>query len=75
MADKVWRRDETESPCVNICQIHPRARICVGCFRTADEIAAWSSLSPALRQEVMAALPGRAPLLKERTGRRRRGEA
>ena len=39
MTDGVWKRDEIESPCVKICVLHPEARICLGCLRTADEIA------------------------------------
>ena len=46
MSEEIWRRDEIESPCVKICVIHPRAKICAGCFRTGEEIAAWSRLTP-----------------------------
>jgi predicted Fe-S protein YdhL (DUF1289 family) len=60
----VWRRDEVDSPCVQICVIHPGAGICVGCHRTADEIAGWSRMTPEARRAVMDALPARAPLLK-----------
>ena len=51
MSDDLWRRDEIESPCTNICQIHPGARICIGCLRTGEEIAAWSRLSAERRRE------------------------
>lgn len=71
MTDGVWRREEIDSPCVKICQIHPRAGLCVGCFRTLDEIANWSVMSAPARRAVMADLPGRAQRLNERTGRRR----
>ena len=67
--DDVWRRDEVESPCIKICQIHPAERICVGCFRTIQEIGMWSVMSPEERREVMDELPGRA----QRVGRRRGG--
>jgi hypothetical protein len=70
MADEVWKRDEIESPCVKVCLIHPEARICIGCHRSADEIAAWSRMSPEARRAVMAELPGRAPLLARRRGGR-----
>ena len=72
MSEEIWRRDEIESPCVKICVIHPRAKICAGCFRTGEEIAAWSRLTPDARRAVMAELPDREALLTERTGRRRR---
>lgn len=30
----------TDSPCIQICQIDADHDICIGCFRTLDEIAA-----------------------------------
>jgi predicted Fe-S protein YdhL (DUF1289 family) len=72
MTDEVWRRDEVESPCVKICVLHPTAGLCVGCLRTADEIAAWSTLTPEARRAIMAELPARAPRLR---GSRRGGRA
>lgn len=69
MHDGVWRRDEVESPCVKICVVHPVARVCIGCHRTLDEIAAWSSLSDAERSRIMADLPGRKPAAERRGGR------
>jgi hypothetical protein len=68
--DQVWKRDEIESPCVRVCVVHPEARICTGCHRTTDEIAGWSRMTPDERRAVMAALPGRAPLLRKRRGGR-----
>ncbi|MCC5987266.1 MAG: DUF1289 domain-containing protein [Pararhodobacter sp.] len=72
---QIWTRDEIESPCVQICVIHPEARICAGCHRTAEEIAAWSQMSPEVRRMIMAELPGRGGLLRQRRGGRaaRRG--
>ncbi|WP_108501821.1 DUF1289 domain-containing protein [Paracoccus indicus] len=49
----------TESPCIRICQIDPDQDLCIGCFRTLAEIAAWGSMSPAARKAVMARLPER----------------
>ena len=74
--DNPWRRDEIESPCVQICVIHPEARICAGCHRTTEEIAVWSRLSPEARRMIMDDLPGRGSLLRQRRGgrARRRGE-
>ena len=64
----VWSRDEIESPCVNVCLIHPEARICVGCYRTGDEIARWSRMAPEARRALMEALPSRASALPARRG-------
>ena len=66
----VWTRAETESPCIRVCVVHPQAGICTGCHRTTDEISRWSRMTQQERQEIMAALPGRAPLLKKRRGGR-----
>ena len=66
----VWKRDEVESPCVEICLVHPTERICTGCYRTIDEISRWSRMTPVERREIMAALPARAPRLAKRRGGR-----
>ena len=70
MSGEVWKRAEIESPCVKICLVHPEARICLGCHRTPDEIAAWSRLTPEERRAIMAELPGRKALLPGRRGGR-----
>ena len=68
MTDDIWTRAEPDSPCTKICTIHPRARICIGCFRTLDEIATWSSLDREQRLSLMATLPDREKLLRLRNG-------
>lgn len=70
MSQKIWQRDEVESPCINICVVHPDARICTGCLRSIDEITAWSKMTPDERRAVMAELPERKSLLKKRRGGR-----
>lgn len=68
--DEVWKREEVQSPCVKLCVVHPEARICVGCFRSIDEIASWSRLTAAERSTIMAELPARAGTLTKRRGGR-----
>lgn len=70
MSDEIWKRAEIDSPCIKLCVIHPESRTCVGCFRTIDEIGAWSRLTPDQRLEIMAALPARASQLTKRRGGR-----
>ena len=73
----VWQRDEPDSPCLSICVQHPQAGICVGCFRTAEEVANWAKLTPEERQRIRAELPSREVLLtvrKSRPSRRRISE-
>jgi hypothetical protein len=70
MTDEIWKRAEIESPCVKICVIHPEARLCVGCFRSIDEIGTWSRKTPEERRAIMADLPGRSAQLTKRRGGR-----
>ncbi len=70
MNTPVWKRNEIDSPCVDICVVHPKERICTGCFRTIDEITSWSKMSAEDRATIMEELPSRAPLLKKRRGGR-----
>lgn len=70
MNTPVWKRQEIESPCVQICIIHPAERICTGCYRSIDEITRWSKMSAEERTAIMADLPARAPRLARRRGGR-----
>ncbi len=54
------------SPCVNICIMHKTRDLCVGCFRTLDEIATWGSLTADRRQAILDSLPSRRDGLKRR---------
>ncbi|MEL6574234.1 MAG: DUF1289 domain-containing protein [Pseudomonadota bacterium] len=68
--DKIWRRNETESPCIKVCVIEPRSKLCTGCLRSIDEISIWSRMSPEERAAVMADLPARKSLVTKRRGGR-----
>jgi predicted Fe-S protein YdhL (DUF1289 family) len=46
-----------KSPCVNWCEMHPQTGYCLGCFRTLDEIARWSSLSDDEQRAINLQLP------------------
>jgi len=70
VADEIWKRDEVQSPCVNICAIHPEARLCTGCYRSMDEISRWSVMDDSERAAIMATLEGRKPLVVKRRGGR-----
>lgn len=70
MSKDIWKREEVESPCRQICVLHPVERICAGCYRSLEEIARWSQMSAAERAEIIAALPDRAPRLSRRRGGR-----
>lgn len=70
MTNDIWRRQEIESPCVKICVLHPDAKLCIGCYRTADEIARWSRFNPEERHAIMAELSTRSAMLPKRSGGR-----
>ena len=42
------------SPCINVCQMNSATGLCQGCFRSLDEIAAWSRIDDAARAEILA---------------------
>ncbi len=43
------------SPCVGVCRMNEVTGLCVGCARTADEIAIWRGASPNVLQAIWAA--------------------
>jgi predicted Fe-S protein YdhL (DUF1289 family) len=44
------------SPCVNVCRMDAASGLCVGCWRTIDEIAAWSKLDDDGKRQVWQAI-------------------
>lgn len=48
------------SPCISICRIDPVRAVCEGCFRTLEEIAAWSRLDDAGKRDVWRVIAQRA---------------
>jgi predicted Fe-S protein YdhL (DUF1289 family) len=53
------RQSGVPTPCINVCKMNPQTQLCEGCFRTLDEIAAWSALSDGEKSMVLAQLPSR----------------
>ena len=72
MIDEIWKRNEIDSPCVKLCVLHSKERICVGCYRTAEEIKNWTKYSAATRTEIRAELINRSKVLTKRRGGRHR---
>lgn len=58
------------SPCNDVCRIDEPSGLCLGCYRTLDEIARWSAMSDAHKRAVLDALPARGKVasLQTRTG-------
>ncbi len=48
------------SPCMNVCRLDPTGAVCVGCWRTLDEIGRWQVMSDDERARVMRELTRRA---------------
>jgi predicted Fe-S protein YdhL (DUF1289 family) len=48
---------------MSVCVLLEPERICMGCFRTLDEISEWSVLDDDAKRRVLAALPGRRSAL------------
>ncbi len=63
--------DPVPSPCRRQCQLHPIDRVCLGCFRTIDEISDWARLDTPARARIVGELPARRAAW-EKTPRRRR---
>lgn len=51
------------SPCIGICRLDDETGYCIGCGRTGDEIATWSTAGPGGRRAIWAALPARLDAL------------
>ena len=49
----------TETPCIAVCMMDPKTKLCFGCGRTLPEIARWHRMDRAERLAVMALLPAR----------------
>ncbi|KPP80523.1 MAG: hypothetical protein HLUCCA04_12790 [Oceanicaulis sp. HLUCCA04] len=47
------------SPCIKVCFVDPREEICVGCFRTMEELGRWAKMSDAEREAVKPVLDER----------------
>jgi predicted Fe-S protein YdhL (DUF1289 family) len=48
-----------DTPCVAVCMIDPKTKLCFGCGRTLPEIARWHAMEGAERLAVMTLLPAR----------------
>ena len=44
------------SPCIGVCTLNHEQNLCVGCGRTPTEIAAWPTMAPEEKQELVARL-------------------
>jgi uncharacterized protein len=54
------READVPSPCVSVCRVDPATQWCDGCFRTLEEIAAWSRMDDDRKREVWGMIEQRA---------------
>ena len=50
---------DIKSPCVNICKVDSETRLCIGCYRSIDEISVWKSLSEYEIENIISELESR----------------
>ncbi len=50
---------EVASPCINVCRMDAGTGLCLGCFRTTEEITVWSRASSDQRLQVLLAVERR----------------
>ncbi|HET7098202.1 MAG TPA: DUF1289 domain-containing protein [Casimicrobiaceae bacterium] len=48
--------NDVASPCISVCVMDAGSGFCIGCWRTLDEIAAWSVLDADAKRAVLAAI-------------------
>lgn len=58
------RKDEVKSPCIKKCSLD-RNKICPACYRSIDDIIAWSTADDALKRKILGAAKLRRNQIKE----------
>lgn len=51
------------TPCVQVCVVDGESGLCLGCYRSLAEIAAWSRLRDDERRSIIIELPARRALI------------
>ncbi|HVC51861.1 MAG TPA: DUF1289 domain-containing protein [Stellaceae bacterium] len=69
-AGGVRRERAPVSPCVGICLMDPVTRLCRGCLRSIDEIAAWYEASIAEKHAILGRIATRRAESVPRAGTR-----
>lgn len=57
------------SPCQKLCHIPKNGRLCLGCYRTLEEISLWTRYSDEERNAIMAELATGQRQMTEETKR------
>ena len=57
--------DNVPSPCVSVCRMTADRSLCLGCYRTLDELRAWSGASDGYKRSVWRQVLLRSGLVRE----------
>ncbi len=47
------------SPCLSVCQMNEATGLCLGCFRTIEEIGCWGNADDSFKRDVWARIEAR----------------
>jgi predicted Fe-S protein YdhL (DUF1289 family) len=56
-----------ETPCTKICTLDAGSGLCLGCGRSANEVAGWTAYTHGERARIMALLPKRLAWLRQQS--------
>lgn len=48
-----------KTPCIKVCVVDGESGLCLGCYRTLQEVAGWARFSDEERERLMGELPQR----------------
>lgn len=48
------------SPCIGVCKLDEKSNLCIGCFRSSDEIAKWPQLDNEKALQIMEEIKDRS---------------
>jgi uncharacterized protein len=58
------------SPCCSVCKMNDRTGLCDGCYRTIDEIIAWSTMADDAKRRVWKLLPARKQTVADKLAKK-----
>lgn len=56
-------KENVPSPCVSVCRMNAATGLCLGCWRSIDEIRAWSTSDDDTRRQMWTRIEQRAQAL------------
>ncbi|MDB5444595.1 MAG: hypothetical protein JWP86_2746 [Phenylobacterium sp.] len=59
MTDATRPPPPIKTPCIQVCVVDGESGLCLGCYRTLQEVATWTRFSEDERARLMAELPAR----------------